>query len=184
MITGGVNPYTTRLRLKLYRVANYNGLNPKRCWTKCPWRGVVHPVACHSRCPVVGMSSSLAGVLSCQCQCLACSLMGRPQVSVGWLAGVLLGPELLVQGNWCLHDLGDSCHPGVPWECLPVLENRAFLRPGMWARLGGVPPHTWISQIVRGANYSNFPICSWRRLLVDTIISHFARGFAYYLLSL
>ena len=45
MITGGVNPYTTRLRLKLYRVANYNGLNPKRRRTKCPWRGVVHSVA-------------------------------------------------------------------------------------------------------------------------------------------
>ena len=44
----------------------------------------------------------------------------------------------------------DSCHPGVPWGCLPVLENRAFLRPGMRARLVGAPLHTWISQIVRG----------------------------------
>ncbi len=32
------------------------------------------------------------------------------------------------------------------------------------------------------ANYSNFPICSWRGLIINTIISHFVRGFAYYLL--
>ena len=30
MITGGVNPYTTRSMTKLYRIESYNGLNPKR----------------------------------------------------------------------------------------------------------------------------------------------------------
>ena len=30
MMTGGVNPYTTRSMTKLYRIECYNGLNPKR----------------------------------------------------------------------------------------------------------------------------------------------------------
>ena len=150
MITGGVNPYTTRLRLKLYRVANYNGLNPKRCWTKCPWRGVVHPVAVIPGAPWWG----------CLLPWQVSSPVSASAWPVHWWGGLRcpwVGWQVSSwdQSYWsrvtgiCV-TCCDSCHPGVPWGCLPVLENRAFLRPGMRARLVGAPLHTWISQIVRG----------------------------------
>ena len=99
MMTGGVNPYTTRSMTKLYRIECYNGLNSKRLQDQVSL-GRCRPSGCLSFQVPRGGDVFFPG----RCPLLR-SLAGRPQVSVGLLAGVLLGPELLVQGNWCLHDL-------------------------------------------------------------------------------
>ncbi len=170
MITGGVNPYTTRSMTKLYRIERYNGLNPK-CLLDQVSLGRCRPSGCLSFQVPCGGDVFLPG----RCPLLR-SLAGRPQVSVGLLAGVLLGPELLVLvvtvatpeslGGVCQfwrtdHFCGLGC--GQDWWvllCIPGFP-RLFV--------GELHEFPDLSVVKVDYKYHNFPFCSWVCLLSSKI---------------
>ena len=176
MMTGGVNPYTTRSMTKLYRIECYNGLNPKRLQDQVSL-GRCRPSGCLSFQVLRGGDVFFPG---------RCPLLPVP------VPGLFIGGEAPgVRGRSWQVSSWDQSYWSSSWQLPPRSPLGVFASFGeliisaAWdaGKIGGcssayldLPSCSWV-------NYSNFPICSWRGLIINTIISHFVRGFAYYLLK-